>query len=90
MLHCRKVGRHAHPGHAWGPGSQKSGKNIQMLMVPQNSKELLTITELCAAGKIRPLIDRVYPLKETPEAFRYILTSQAKGKIVITMPSAGV
>ena len=66
--------------------AKKSGKNIQMLMVPQNSKELLTITELCSAGKIRPLIDKVYPLKEAPQAFRYILTNQAKGKIVIIMP----
>jgi Zn-dependent alcohol dehydrogenases len=42
-------------------------------------------TELCEAGKIVPHIDRRYPLREVPEALRYLGEGLANGKIVITM-----
>ena len=54
-----------------------------MLVVPQNRKDLLAITELCEAGKIVIVIDRVYPLAEVPDAMRSILEGCAKGKVVI-------
>ncbi len=60
-----------------------TGKNIRMLFVPQNRKDLLAITALCEAGKIRPVIDRQFPFSDIPEAFRYIEDGRAKGKIVI-------
>ena len=60
-------------------------KNIRLLTVPQNRKDLVSITELCEAGKVAPVIDRVYAFNEVPDAFRYILQGQAKGKIVITV-----
>ena len=43
------------------------------------------ILELFEAGKVRPIIDRTYPLSETREAFRYFGGGQVQGKIVITM-----
>lgn len=43
------------------------------------------ICELFEAGKIKPIIDRTYPLAEVPEAFRYFMAGHVKGKIVITM-----
>jgi NADPH:quinone reductase-like Zn-dependent oxidoreductase len=36
-------------------------------------------------GAISPLIDRVYPLAQTPEALAYSQTGRAKGKIVIAV-----
>ncbi|MCE7983339.1 MAG: hypothetical protein DYG89_19370 [Caldilinea sp. CFX5] len=36
-------------------------------------------------GKITPLIDRCYPLRETPAALRYLETGHARGKVVITV-----
>jgi len=41
--------------------------------------------ELFEAGKVKPVIDRCYPLSEVPEAFRYFGEGHAKGKVVITM-----
>jgi NADPH:quinone reductase-like Zn-dependent oxidoreductase len=35
------------------------------------------------AGKIVPVIDRVYPFKEAPEALRYLGAGHARGKIVV-------
>lgn len=60
-------------------------KNMRILMVPQNRKDLLTITQLCEAGKIKPFIDRRFPLSETPEALRYVIDGHARGKVVISV-----
>ena len=62
-----------------------TGKNLRLLVVPQNRKDLLAITELCTAGNIRPAIDRRYPLSEIREALRYVSEGRAKGKVVITV-----
>jgi NADPH:quinone reductase-like Zn-dependent oxidoreductase len=49
-----------------------------------NQKDLVFIKELLEAGKIRPVIDRRYPLSEVPEALRYLGEGHAGGKVVIT------
>jgi NADPH:quinone reductase-like Zn-dependent oxidoreductase len=64
-----------------------SGKNLRILAVQRNRKSLVTITELCEAGKIVPVIDKRYPLSEVPEALRYLGEGRAKGKLIITLES---
>ena len=54
------------------------------LSVP-NAEDLLYIKELIEAGKVMPVIDRTYPMSETPEAVRYLEDEHARGKVVITM-----
>jgi len=69
-----------------GPWIKRTtGRNVRILMVPQNSKDLIAITELCEAGKVIPVIDRRYPFNEIPEALRYVSEGHAKGKVVITV-----
>jgi NADPH:quinone reductase-like Zn-dependent oxidoreductase len=52
----------------------------------KNSKEdLLVLKELIETGKVRPVIDRTYPLSETAEAIRYVEQGHARGKVVITV-----
>jgi NADPH:quinone reductase-like Zn-dependent oxidoreductase len=69
-----------------GPWMRRAtGKHIRVLAVQRNQKDLLAITELCEAGKIAPMIDRRYPLREVPEALRYLGEGHAKGKVVITV-----
>jgi NADPH:quinone reductase-like Zn-dependent oxidoreductase len=60
-------------------------RNMRMLAVPQNRQDLISVTELCEAGKIVPVIDRQYPLADTPEALRYVAGGYSKGKVVITV-----
>ncbi len=45
--------------------------------------DLLALKELAEAGKLRPVIDRQYPLTEAAEAVRYVGTGQARAKVVI-------
>jgi NADPH:quinone reductase-like Zn-dependent oxidoreductase len=39
---------------------------------------------LIAAGEIKPVIDKTYPLSEVREALEYLETGNAQGKVVIT------
>jgi NADPH:quinone reductase-like Zn-dependent oxidoreductase len=65
------------------------GQNLRLLVVQRSREALVSITELCEAGKIVPAIDRRYPLSEVPEALRYLGEGRAKGKVVITLESNG-
>lgn len=58
-------------------------------MAAANSKDLTFIKELTEAGKITPVIDKTYPLRETPEAFRYLEKEHAQGKVVINVAQNG-
>jgi NADPH:quinone reductase-like Zn-dependent oxidoreductase len=46
---------------------------------------LVVLKELIEAGKVTPVIDRTFPLRETPEAIRFLESEQAQGKLVITV-----
>ena len=50
-----------------------------------NQKDLQFIKELLETGKIKPVIDRSYPLSETAEAIRYLEKRHARGKVIITV-----
>ncbi|HET9908251.1 MAG TPA: NAD(P)-dependent alcohol dehydrogenase [Anaerolineales bacterium] len=68
--------------------SKDGGRKIGgMGMAKVTSEDLLVIKELLETGKVRPVIDRSYPLSETAEAIRYLETGHAKGKVVITVQS---
>ncbi len=55
----------------------------RMYVSSTNGKDLTLLKELIEAGKVKVVIDRTYPLSNTPEAFRYLEQEHARGKVVI-------
>ena len=49
------------------------------------NEDLVVLKELIESGKVTPVIDRTYPLSETPEALGYLGEGHARGKVVITV-----
>ena len=63
-------------------GSKRIG--LMGTMKP-NKKDLVFMKELLEAGKVKPVIDRRYPLNKVAEAIRYLEEGHARGKVVITL-----
>ena len=66
--------------------SRGGGRKVTGMGVSNaNKQDLLFIKELLETGKVVPVIDRVYPLRETAEALRYLEKGHARGKVIITV-----
>jgi NADPH:quinone reductase-like Zn-dependent oxidoreductase len=50
-----------------------------------NREDLALLVQLFEAGKLKPVIDKRYPLSGVPEAIRYLLEGQPRGKVVINV-----
>lgn len=48
------------------------GKKLKGGVAMENRERMHFIAELVAVGKLRPVIDRSYPLERIAEAFRYV------------------
>jgi NADPH:quinone reductase-like Zn-dependent oxidoreductase len=60
-------------------------QKLVMFLARRNPEALETLSGLLAAGKITSVVDRRFPLGETPAAIRYLETGHARGKVVITV-----
>ncbi len=69
-----------------GPWISMTGnKKMANMMAKSNQKDLIFLKEMLEDGKIKPVIDRRYPLSEVAQAIRYLEEGHARGKVVITV-----
>jgi NADPH:quinone reductase-like Zn-dependent oxidoreductase len=62
-------------------GSNKMG----IVMAKQDKKNLMLPRDLLESGKLAPVIERTYPLRDAADALRYLEQGHAKGKVVVTI-----
>jgi NADPH:quinone reductase-like Zn-dependent oxidoreductase len=68
-----------------GPLISKTTNKTMGILMHKPNKDLAFMKELFEAGKVKPVIDKRYPLSEVPEAFRYFGEGRHRGKLVITV-----
>ncbi len=65
--------------------AKQRGAEYSFLFVHPDGGQLAEIGELLQAGKIRPVIDWVFPFDQAKEALAYLEKGRAKGKVVVQM-----
>ena len=69
--------------------SKKGGQTMGNMLAKPNQKHLIFMKELLEAGKVTPVIDRYYPLRDVADAICYLEAGHAKGKVVIRVEPNG-
>jgi NADPH:quinone reductase-like Zn-dependent oxidoreductase len=64
-------------------GGRWSG--LMLWWKPMHQPDVHTLTELIAAGSLRTVIDRRYPLDQVVDALRWVADGRPRGKVVITV-----
>lgn len=64
------------------------GKKMRLLAAKPSAGDLEFIIQLVEDGKVKPVIDKIYPLEETAEAIKYLSQGHARGKVVIEVVQA--
>jgi len=60
-------------------------QTMRLFVAAQNREDLVVLKELVEAGKVAPVIDRRYELRDVPEAIRYQGEGHAQGRIVVAV-----
>jgi 2-desacetyl-2-hydroxyethyl bacteriochlorophyllide A dehydrogenase len=63
-------------------------QNLRAFVAKSNKADLQLLKELIESGKVRPVIDRTFPLNEAPEALRYLEEGRARGKVIVTVKTS--
>jgi NADPH:quinone reductase-like Zn-dependent oxidoreductase len=63
-------------------------QNLRRYLSTPNHEDLIVLKDLVESGKLRPVVDRTYPLAGTAEALRHIEGGHARGKVVVIVSTS--
>jgi NADPH:quinone reductase-like Zn-dependent oxidoreductase len=69
------------PFVSWAVGRRMG---LMLWWKPFRVEDVRRVTDLIAAGKVKPAIDRRYPLAQVAEALRWVDDGHARGKVIVT------
>ena len=61
------------------------GQEFVLILAQMRKDDLTVLGDLMQAGKVTPVIDRIYPLSDVPAAMQYSEEGHARGKIIIDL-----
>jgi NADPH:quinone reductase-like Zn-dependent oxidoreductase len=62
---------------------------LRPFVVSPKLEHLIVLKEFIEAGKVKPVLDRAYPLGEASQAIDHVGEGHARGKVAITVPRQG-
>ena len=62
-----------------------SGRRMTMMVAANSKQDLELLRDLVEAGKVTPVVERTYPLRDLPEALNYLGTGHAQAKLTVTV-----
>lgn len=65
--------------------ARKQGVSYRFLFIRPSGEHLRKVAELVDSGVIGPVVDRVMPFEETPQAFASLLSRSARGKVLVSV-----
>jgi len=65
--------------------SKVSSKKLKIGVADESAENLSSLRDWIEEGKIKPVIDTVYPLSQTADAHRHYETGHSKGRVVISI-----
>ncbi|WBU57423.1 NADP-dependent oxidoreductase [Paracoccus sediminicola] len=68
--------------------ARKHGVRYRFLFMHPSGPELAELAALIEAGRLSPVVDRVFPFAEMSEAMAYLESGRAKGKVIVRMDAA--
>lgn len=66
----------------------RGGQPVSLLMANIKKEDIQYLADLLASGKVKSVIDQCYPLAKAADAIRYLETSRARGKVIVTVNPA--
>jgi len=85
----------AETGGRWLGGTQRTlgaaalspfvGQSLRPMLAAERGADLDLLRSFLQEGKLKPVIDRTYPLSKAADAVRYLGEGHAHGKIVLTV-----
>jgi len=70
--------------------SLSRGRRVVCSLAPGGLKDLLAVSEMVEAGKIKPLVDKRFPFERAADAHRYVETGDRKGSVVVLGAEDGI
>lgn len=64
-------------------------QELRGFLTSENAQDLVALAGLVASGAVTPVVDRTFPLEETPAAIQYLVDGRARGKVVVTVGPEG-
>ncbi|MEL7358647.1 MAG: NAD(P)-dependent alcohol dehydrogenase [Cyanobacteria bacterium J06560_6] len=65
--------------------AKASRRQVKCLVSKPNQADLTVLKDWIEAGKLKPFVDRAYPLADVPTAIRHVEERRVKGKVAISV-----